>query len=300
MTGVAADVAKASAVAKKTDVRLAPVPAYDTFWETPIKTNPWDVPLEDKLAMLVQTTNTMQKVKGVLLRDRARELQLRVEVSRHVRGVVHRAGLLLHDVRHAARRREHQGQVKTRSYQPGSMTRGYEFVTESDLPAQAERVADRSGGVRDGEAGRRRSQGSGAAALAPRAHHPRDHRPPHRARSHRRLRGQLRGHELREGGRPRQAEIRIEVAEHRRRPHPPGRDVDRRLRRRRRQGAEVADHQGRHPRRAADQPRDRALHRREGEPRLHLRQPLAQLSVPAHAEHPAARRARRDRRRSIR
>jgi TldD protein len=35
----------------------------------------------------------------------------------------------------------HQGQVKTRSYQPGSMTRGYEFVTESNLPAQAERVA---------------------------------------------------------------------------------------------------------------------------------------------------------------
>ena len=64
-------------------------------------------------------------------------------------------------------------------------------------------------------------------------------------------------------------------------------DGDRRLRRRRRQGAEMAAGQGGHTGRPADQPRDGAPGRREGKPRLHLREPLAQLSVPANAERPA-------------
>ena len=107
------------------------------------------------------------------------------------------------------------------------------------------------------------------------------------ARSHRRLRGELRRHELREDRRRRQAEIRLAEVQRHRRPHLPDRHGDGRLRRRRREGAEVADREGRHPRRPADQPRDRAPRRREGQPRLHVRQPLAQLSVPADAEHPA-------------
>jgi TldD protein len=35
ITRIAADIAKASAIAKKTDVRLAPVPAYQVYWATP-------------------------------------------------------------------------------------------------------------------------------------------------------------------------------------------------------------------------------------------------------------------------
>ena len=72
-----------------------------------------------------------------------------------------------------------------------------------------------------------------------------------------------------------------------RRSHVPDRHGHRRLRRRRREGAEVAAGEGRHPGRPADQPRDRAPRRREGKPRLHVREPLAQLSVPADAERPA-------------
>src|SRR5215467_7943260 len=46
VTAIATDVAKASAVAKKRDVQLAPVPAYDEYWEVPIEKDPWAVPLE--------------------------------------------------------------------------------------------------------------------------------------------------------------------------------------------------------------------------------------------------------------
>ena len=111
------------------------------------------------------------------------------------------------------------GVVKTRTYNPGTQTRGWEFVVEK-RPAGQRRARGRRGGrARHGQAGGQRAQGSGADALALGADHPRDHRAPHRARSHRRLRSQLRGHELREAHGPRQAEVRIEAAEHLRGSH---------------------------------------------------------------------------------
>ena len=45
-------IAKASAMAKRFDVKLAPVPAYDEFYETPHERDPFEVPLEEKLAVL--------------------------------------------------------------------------------------------------------------------------------------------------------------------------------------------------------------------------------------------------------
>ena len=59
VTGIATDVARASAVAKKRDVQLAPAPAYDEFWQVPIQKDPWDVPLEEKIDMLRGVTATM-------------------------------------------------------------------------------------------------------------------------------------------------------------------------------------------------------------------------------------------------
>ena len=42
ITRIAAEVAKASAVAKKTDVKLAPVPAYSEYWASPAEEGPGD------------------------------------------------------------------------------------------------------------------------------------------------------------------------------------------------------------------------------------------------------------------
>jgi len=65
--GRATDVARASAMAKRFDVRLAPVKAYDTFWQTPIAVDPWSIPLEDKVSELVAITEIMQKAEGVFM-----------------------------------------------------------------------------------------------------------------------------------------------------------------------------------------------------------------------------------------
>ena len=140
VTGIAADVARASAVAKKIDVRLAPVPAYDTFWETPITVNPWDVPLEDKLALLVDTTTTMQKTKGVLFAIALVNFNYEWKYLATSEGSFIEQ-VLFYTTCGCSATAVAGAQVKTRSFQPGSMTRGYEFVTESDMRGQAERVA---------------------------------------------------------------------------------------------------------------------------------------------------------------
>ncbi len=61
----AVDVAKASAVAKKTDVQLAPTPAYTEYWATPVKVDPFKVPLDEKVAFLLKVNEAVLANKGV-------------------------------------------------------------------------------------------------------------------------------------------------------------------------------------------------------------------------------------------
>src|SRR5262249_23663095 len=59
ITLAAVDVAKASAVARKTDVKLAPTGAYTDYWATPVKTDPFKVPLDDKIAFLLKVNEAV-------------------------------------------------------------------------------------------------------------------------------------------------------------------------------------------------------------------------------------------------
>ena len=90
---VATDVAKASAMAKKFDVQLAPVPAYDTFWETPITTDPCEVPLEDKLALLVDDDRRRcRRTRTCCSRRRTVNFNHEWKFLATSRRLVHRAG----------------------------------------------------------------------------------------------------------------------------------------------------------------------------------------------------------------
>ena len=65
ITRIAAEVAKASAVAKKTDVKLAPVPAYSEYWSSPLKKDPATVSTEEKQAYVQKVVDAVMKNKGV-------------------------------------------------------------------------------------------------------------------------------------------------------------------------------------------------------------------------------------------
>jgi TldD protein len=65
ITGIAADIAKASAVAKKVDVKLAPVPAYTAYWATPIDKDPSAVAQDVKQAFVQTVVDAALRTKGV-------------------------------------------------------------------------------------------------------------------------------------------------------------------------------------------------------------------------------------------
>ena len=53
ITAQATEVAKASAVSKRFEVTLAPVPAYQEYWSVPVQVKPEDVSLDDSLVARV-------------------------------------------------------------------------------------------------------------------------------------------------------------------------------------------------------------------------------------------------------
>jgi TldD protein len=66
ITRMASEVAKASAIAKKVDVRLAPVPAYVDYWVSPMVKDPSKVPQADKQALVQKVVDIAVANKEVL------------------------------------------------------------------------------------------------------------------------------------------------------------------------------------------------------------------------------------------
>jgi TldD protein len=65
ITKIAADIARSSAIAKKTDVRLAPVPAFQTYWATTLVKDPESIPREAKQDFVQKVVDAAVKNKGV-------------------------------------------------------------------------------------------------------------------------------------------------------------------------------------------------------------------------------------------
>jgi TldD protein len=66
VTAQATDVAKASAVSKRFEVKLAPVEAYVDYWSVPVKVKPEDVPLDDKIAFLMKINEAALKQPNII------------------------------------------------------------------------------------------------------------------------------------------------------------------------------------------------------------------------------------------
>jgi len=139
VTGIATDVARASAVAKKRDVQLAAVPAYDEVWQVAIEKDPWAVPLEEKIDLLRGVTATMQKNPSVLFAVASVGFEhewkyLATSEGSFIEQVFHFTNCNLDATARTG------SQVKTRSYERLAGA-GYEFLTQVDLPGNAARVA---------------------------------------------------------------------------------------------------------------------------------------------------------------
>jgi len=65
----AVSIAKASALAKRGEVVMVPEQAYIDSWQSPFRKDPFEIPLETQLALLLAADAEMRRVKGVTLTE---------------------------------------------------------------------------------------------------------------------------------------------------------------------------------------------------------------------------------------
>ncbi len=136
----ATDIAKGSAIIKKSDVQLAPVPAYTEVWEAPCEIDPFTIPLDEKVAMLAEVTSAMQKNSGVAFANAQAGFKREWKFLATSEGSFIEQNIYYTTAACSASAR-YQGQMKTRTYSADSTSRGYEHVTQANLLSHAERVA---------------------------------------------------------------------------------------------------------------------------------------------------------------
>lgn len=142
---LAVEVARASALAKREDVDLGEPVVQRGSYRTPVEVDPFRVPLEAKLELLLRADGEMRRVRGVTTTEaelvfiRQRKTFASTEGSWITQEIVESGcGIEATAVR--------DGEVQRRSY-PNSVgrhqqTRGWEFVTEQDLVGNAARIAE--------------------------------------------------------------------------------------------------------------------------------------------------------------
>ncbi len=141
----AVSIAKASALAKREDVVMAPENAYVDSWQSPFLKDPFEIPLETQLALLLAADAEMRRVKGVTLTET--DMQFRkidswfassIGSRIHQRKVITGCGIVATSF---------QGdEIQKRSY-PNSFggqhaLQGYELVESLDLLEHAPVIAE--------------------------------------------------------------------------------------------------------------------------------------------------------------
>lgn len=135
--------AKASAPCRDAAIRLADEPVHRDSWETPCRTRPEDVPLTDKLDLLVRVTEALKAESGVAVGEAMMLFRTETQHFLTTDGtdlpqVIRFAGCGMSATSAGP------GGIQRRSY-PNSWGHfiggGYEVVEDSDLPAHTAEVA---------------------------------------------------------------------------------------------------------------------------------------------------------------
>jgi TldD protein len=141
ITLMATEVAKASAIAKKADVKLAPVQAYQEYWATPIRKDHPSVPAEDKQAYVQKVVDAAAKVKGVS------SVTASVQITNEWKYFASSEGSFIEqetwETSPSFNVSAKVGDVvKTRSFVGVPRTGGWEVAEESEMLENAERIAN--------------------------------------------------------------------------------------------------------------------------------------------------------------
>src|SRR3954467_298362 len=140
ITRIAAEVAKASAVAKKVDVKLAPVPAYTEYWSSPLQKDPSTVSTETKQAYVQKVVDLVAANKNVS------NVTASVGVANEWRYFASTEGSYIEqetfEITPSFNVSAKIGDVtKTRSFVGVPKTGGWEAAEEAEMLENAERIA---------------------------------------------------------------------------------------------------------------------------------------------------------------
>ncbi|MFQ5885916.1 MAG: TldD/PmbA family protein [Anaerolineae bacterium] len=145
VTTQAVEIAKASALVKRDDGELGPPEVHKDAYRTPVKIDPFSIPLEEKIALLLAADGEMRRVKGIAVAESGmifvRENQIFASTEgSYIEQEIIESGAGLEAMATS------QDEVQTRSY-PNSFgrhqgTAGYEFIESMGLVENAQRTAE--------------------------------------------------------------------------------------------------------------------------------------------------------------
>ncbi len=141
----AVEIARASATAKKHDVRLAKEPKVIDRWEASCKIDPFSIPVSSCLELMLEADRELRRVQGVTLAEASMDFRHIEQLFLSTTGSEITQAKTQTGAGFVATSYT-DGEIQRRSY-PNSFggqyqTRGYELVGEMDLVGNAPRIAE--------------------------------------------------------------------------------------------------------------------------------------------------------------
>jgi TldD protein len=140
ITRMATEVAKASAIAKKTDVRLAPVPAYVDYWATPVQKDPLKMSQDDRQAHVQKVVDIASKNKDVANVTASVQIEHEWKYFASTENSYIEQELWSASPSFTVTARK-DGETRSRTYTGEMMTGGWEVVERAQMLENAERIA---------------------------------------------------------------------------------------------------------------------------------------------------------------
>jgi TldD protein len=143
MTAEAVAIARAHAALRREPVRLAPAPAARDTWATPVGTDPFAVPVADKIALLRAVADECRKVEGVFSVTGFIEQRQEDRFFASTEGSVIRQRIVQIAPEYVATARDLRSRKsKTRTCRPNAVSGGYEMVERARLVENARQVGE--------------------------------------------------------------------------------------------------------------------------------------------------------------
>ncbi|HCG99330.1 MAG: peptidase C69 [Candidatus Aquicultor primus] len=142
---LAVDTAKASALVKHKNVTLAPAPIITDSFTSPVQKDPFNVAIQDKLALLSEAEEIIRKTPGVSIASASMEMARQKKIFASLEGSyieqettecgagIHAMAISGNDIQERSYPNSHGGD---------SATAGYEFIESLDLGKHAAQIAE--------------------------------------------------------------------------------------------------------------------------------------------------------------